>query len=54
MEEQLIHLVFRHRSSVSSRRRRMQKEYFFVEETLENKWKNIDTDTASVSKLEGG
>ncbi|KAL3281084.1 hypothetical protein HHI36_004308 [Cryptolaemus montrouzieri] len=44
--------VCSHRSSASSRRRRLQKEYFFGEETLENKWKNIDTDTASVSSLE--
>ncbi|XP_045470819.1 uncharacterized protein LOC123678075 isoform X2 [Harmonia axyridis] len=43
--------VYSQRSS-TSRRRRSKKEYFFGEETLDNKWKNIDTDTASVSSIE--
>ncbi|XP_044750176.1 uncharacterized protein LOC123310669 isoform X2 [Coccinella septempunctata] len=42
--------VYSHRSSSS--RRRAQKEYFFGEETLDHKWKNVDTDTASISSLE--
>nr|CAH7715873.1 unnamed protein product [Callosobruchus chinensis] len=39
------------RTSTPSRRKRV-KEYFFGEETLEDKWKTTDLDTSSVSSLE--
>ncbi|CAH1994577.1 unnamed protein product [Acanthoscelides obtectus] len=39
-------------SRTSTPRRRRVKEYFFGEETLEDKWKTTDLDTSSVSSLE--
>lgn len=42
---------FSSRVSTSSRNNN-DREYFFGEETLENKWKTTDLDTTSVSSLE--
>lgn len=39
-------------SRISSSSRRDDKEYFFGEETLDNKWKTTDFDTTSLSSVE--
>lgn len=39
-------------SKISSSSRREDKEYFFGEETLDNKWKTTDFETTSFSSVE--
>lgn len=39
-------------SRISNSSRREDKEYFFGEETLDNKWKTTDFETTSVSSVE--